>query len=191
MKPTPDHEDPIREHSYDGIQEYDKRLPNWWLFTLYITIVFWVGYWSYYEWFRAGPDGPERVEQEMAAIETIRLAAAPANDNATLWQMSRNQDFIASGKEVFATNCAACHLASLRGKDENPTAIGPNLTDTNWIHGGNPSEVYQLITDGVLIKGMPAWGPVLGARRISDVTAYIMSFHNEGDPINLLPPEPQ
>ena len=37
MKPTPTPpEDPIRPHVFDGIAEYDKRLPNWWLAILWV-----------------------------------------------------------------------------------------------------------------------------------------------------------
>ncbi len=186
MKPnskpsTPPAEDPTRPHVYDGIQEYDKRLPNWWLYTLYITILFWIGYWGYYEWFHAGPSNQERVTQALARIETQRLASAKLDD-ASLWQMSQNPEFVAAGKAVYDANCAACHLASLRGKGESPTAIGPDLTDTTWLHGGRPTEIYDLITKGVLTKGMPTWGPVLGAKKISEVTAYILSKHKEGEP---------
>ena len=45
----------VREHTYDGIREYNRRLPNWWLYTLYAAILFWIGYWSYYEWLGVGP----------------------------------------------------------------------------------------------------------------------------------------
>ncbi|MDO8544219.1 MAG: cbb3-type cytochrome c oxidase N-terminal domain-containing protein [Opitutaceae bacterium] len=188
MTPTPPvnpTEDPIRRHSYDGIQEYDKRLPNWWLYTLYATIVFWVGYWGYYEWIRAGPDGARAVEAELARIETTRLASAVKVDDASLWQMSRNPAFVGAGKATFDTNCVACHLPSLRGKGENPTAIGPDLTDTAWIHGGRPTEVFSLIEKGILAKGMPTWGPVLGTRKITETVAYILSKHREGEPVRL------
>lgn len=180
--PSPPPEDPIRPHVYDGIQEYDKRLPNWWLYTLYITIVFWVGYWAYYEWIRVGPSGTEVVDAAMAKIATERLSAAKLDDTS-LWAMSRNPAFITAGKATFDANCAACHLVSLRGKSESAVAIGPDLTDTEWLHGGRPTEVHDLVTKGVLVKGMPAWGPVLGARKITEVTAYILSKHREGDPV--------
>jgi cytochrome c oxidase cbb3-type subunit 3 len=180
MKPTS--EDPIRPHEFDGIQEYDKRLPNWWLYTLYIAIVFWVGYWAYYEWLHAGPTGAQVVDARMANIEAQRLAAAKLDDG-TLWKMSQNADVVATGRDVFNSNCVACHLASGRGKSENPTAIGPDLTDTKWLHGGHPTEIYNTVTNGVLVKGMPTWGPVLGAKKISAVVAYVLSKHKEGEPI--------
>lgn len=188
MKPTlpPPEEDPIRPHVYDGIQEYDKRLPNWWLNTLYVTIVFWVGYWAYYEWFRVGQSPAQTVTAALAQIEADRLSSAKLDD-ASLWQMSRNPAFVSAGRAVFDANCAACHFVSLRGKAENPAAIGPDLTDTMWTHGGKPTEVYDLIMKGVLTKGMPTWAPVLGARKIGEVTAYILSKHKEGEPIVIDP----
>src|SRR3954468_12654706 len=101
MKPTssttPEPEDPIRPHVFDGIQEYDKRLPNWWLYTLYITIVFWVGYWAYFEWLHVGKTPTQVVASAMIKIESERLAAAKLDD-ASLWKMSQNANFIAAGK---------------------------------------------------------------------------------------------
>ena len=184
---TPPPEDPIRPHVFDGIQEYDKRLPNWWLYTLYLTIVFWVGYWAYYEWLHVGPTGPQVVDAAMARIETERLSFAKLDD-ASLWKMSRNPAFVSAGEATYVANCVACHLASLRGKTENVAAIGPDLTDTTWVHGGKPTEVYDTVMKGVIAKGMPTWGPVLGAKKITDVTAYILSKHQEGERVLLTPP---
>jgi len=184
MKSTPPNtpEEPIRPHVFDGIQEYDKKLPNWWLYSLYLTILFWVGYWGYYEWFHIGQSGEEVVAAAMSKIESDRLASAKLDD-ASLWKMSQNPAFVEAGKTIFDANCAACHLASLRGKSESIAAIGPDLTDTKWLHGGKPIEVYDLIMKGVLAKGMPTWGPVLGPKKITEVTAYVLSKHKEGEPV--------
>jgi cytochrome c oxidase cbb3-type subunit 3 len=173
----PPHDEPVRPHTFDGIQEYDKRLPNWWLATFYGAIVFWVGFWFYYERAHLGPTNAERVEQQLAQIEARKLASAPSLDDASLWKMSRNALFVDAGRATFNSTCASCHTEKLTG------AIGPNLVDRLWIHGGRPTEVYATITNGVPLKGMPSWGPVLGAKKISEVAAYILSHHQEGEPI--------
>jgi cytochrome c oxidase cbb3-type subunit 3 len=181
----PPTEPELRPHAYDGIREYNHRLPNWWLFTLYGTIVFWILYWSYFESFQGGLEGPAKVEAALARIEAVKLAskASSSIDDASLWAMSRNPIIVAEGRKTFESNCVACHLASLRGKSENPAAIGPDLTDQVWIHGGTPTDAYRTVTQGVPEKGMPTWGPVLGGKRISEVVAYVMSHHKEGEPV--------
>ncbi len=187
--PLPDENDPLRPHSFDGIQEYDKRLPNWWLITLYGSIIFWAGYWFYYERAHIGHTNAQIVEQELAVIEATRLANAPVLDDASLWKMSRNPVFVDAGRATFETTCVSCHTKELTGM------IGPNLVDRLWIHGGRPTEIYATVTQGVLAKGMPPWGPVLGPKKISEAVAYILSHHQEGEPIEVqaawVPPPPK
>lgn len=194
-KPTPETHSPapapldgaLRAHTFDGIQEYDKRLPNWWLLTFYGAIAFAVVYWAYYQQGNlAMPDGA-RVEAELARLEAVKMASATTYDDETLWKMSRNPVFINAGKELFTVHCATCHLQSLRGTDENPTAIGPNLADNKWLHGGLPTQVLHTVTVGVVEKGMQAWAPQIGAKRVSEVVAYVLSHHTEGEPIELDP----
>lgn len=170
---------PIREHVFDGIAEYDKRLPNWWLLTFYGAIVFAIVYWMADQHFPHGND-QTRVAGELQRIEAAKLESADANlDDATLWKMSRNPVFIDAGREVYNTNCAACHLASLRGKSEMATAIGPDLVDNEWLYGsGKPLDLLATVNHGTA-KGMPAWGPVLGAKKVSQAVAYVLSKHEE------------
>jgi cytochrome c oxidase cbb3-type subunit 3 len=194
MTPTPNKsdrpEDALRPHTFDGIEEYDKRLPNWWLITLYATIVFWGCYWFYYERAHIGLSNAAALEKKMAVIEAERLASAPSLDDASIWKMSRNPVFVEAGRATFNTTCASCHTDKLTG------AIGPNLIDHLWIHGGRPTEIYHTVQTGVLVKGMPAWGPVLGNKKISEVVAYVLSYHQEGEPIEVQkewvphPPQP-
>ena len=176
-KYIPPKEGSIRHHVFDGIEEFNKRLPNWWLFTLYISIVFAIGYWFYYA--QSGlaiPDG-DRVEAEIARIQAVKMSSNVVIDDPTLWAMSRNPIFVESGKETYLSLCAACHLPSLKGKSESLAAIGRDLTDNVWIHGGQPINLYTTVDGGVLDKGMPAWGPVLGTQKSAEVVAFILSHH--------------
>ncbi len=171
--PNTPEEESFRPHTYDGIREYDKKLPNWWLMTFYGAIIFSVGYYACYEWWKALPDQAAVVASEMARIETEKLASTAALSDDSLWLMSRNTAFVESGRATFMANCASCHKPDLTG------AIGPNLVDKVWIHGGTPMQVYATITAGVPIKGMPTWGPILGTKKMTEVAAFIMSHHEQ------------
>ncbi|MEO6420141.1 MAG: c-type cytochrome, partial [Polyangiaceae bacterium] len=56
--------------------------------------------------------------------------------------------------------------------------IGPNLTDSYWIHGGAPDKIYATIHDGVLAKGMPAWGAQLGNSQVQSLTAFVLTLRD-------------
>ncbi len=176
-KLTPPVEGSVRKHVYDGIEEYNKRLPNWWLFTLYITIAFSIAYWFYYAQSGLPEEDGDRVESEIARIEAERMKTSFELNDANLWAMSQQSVITDEGKATFNSLCAACHYTSLKGKSENPAAIGPDLTDEEWIHGAAPMALYTVVDKGVLEKGMPTWGPVLGAEKTAAVVAYILSYH--------------
>ncbi len=163
-------EDPIREHVFDGIAEYDKRLPNWWLMTLYATIVFAIVYWMWSQHFRRDTDG-QRVDNVVRELRAAKLAAAGAFDDAALWAMSRTPSIIAAGEVTYRSTCASCHGANLEG------GIGFNLADGQWVHGGAPVEIMRVVADGVAGTGMPAWGGSLGPRKTAEVVAFILSKH--------------
>lgn len=173
--PAPEEEESFRPHVYDGIQEYNKRLPNWWLLTFYGAIIYAIGYYACYEWWKALPDQATVVQQEMARIEAAKLSSMASLSDDSLWKMSRNASFVEAGKATFMANCASCHKPDLTG------AIGPNLLDKVWIHGGTPMNVYSTITTGVASKGMPTWGPILGPKKISEAAAFIMSHHSPNE----------
>jgi len=106
--------------------------------------------------------------------------AAPATDQ--LLVMSKDPAALASGKTVFGAYCVACH-----GPDGGGV-IGPNLTDTYWIHGGSPAAIYTTVHDGVLAKGMPAWGLSLKPEEVDAVVAYVISLQGT-TPATPKPPE--
>jgi len=164
-----DEDEALRPHSYDGIQEYDKRLPNWWLFTLYGAVIFSVGYWAYFHWTGHMEQGWVRVQSRMEAIKLAALNHGEPPDNLQIWNFSRDPKIVEAGRKTYMTTCAACHGENLKG------GIGQDLTDATWIHGGKPMDIFATVRDGVIAKGMPTWGPLLGQQRMAEVVAFIIS----------------
>jgi cytochrome c oxidase cbb3-type subunit III len=171
-KPT-DHapDDELRPHVFDGIQEYDKKLPNWWLMTLYGAIVFSVAYWSYHHIFEVG-NTPERKLAQAQARAAAFAAAGGASDftDEKLFAMSLDTGLIGKGRTAYTTNCAACHGPEAGG------AIGPSLNDDTWIHGGMPTQILRVIQEGTP-NGMPGWRSMLGDVRTAEITAFLLSLN--------------
>lgn len=163
----------MTDHNYDGIKELDNPLPNWWLATFYLTIIFSIGYYYYYEL----SDGPT-LKQELAAdMEEIQQqqqavqANKPQVDTTSLEALVGDANAIAAGKTEFAAKCASCHGNSAEG------GIGPNLTDNYWIHGrGSIGDIVTVINEGVVSKGMLSWKGVIPDDKIAQVAAYIISL---------------
>jgi cytochrome c oxidase cbb3-type subunit 3 len=159
-------------HVYDGIVEHDNKLPLWWQLTLYGAIVFALVYW-YGRRFDAIQSTSETYVQTVAAqraADAERARARGTIDDAMLATIAKDPTTLAKGKDVFTSTCAPCHRADGGGN------IGPNLTDSYWIHGAQPTDVYRTVTDGVPAKGMPTWGPQLGEDRVLAVVAYVVSL---------------
>ncbi|MBL4575841.1 MAG: c-type cytochrome [Opitutaceae bacterium] len=165
-------EDPIREHTFDGIEEYDKKLPNWWLFTLYASIVFSFVYWIYYEQSGIGKSSEENLAIELARIETVKRASPSyVMGDTELWEMSWDKSVVSNGKATYIAFCVSCHGANLEG------GIGLSLVDDTWVIGGNPTDIVKMVTDGSPAKGMMPWGTILGDKKISEVVAFILNHH--------------
>jgi cytochrome c oxidase cbb3-type subunit 3 len=165
-------------HEVDGIQEYDNKLPNWWLYTLYGAILFAIVYWYGYQTSGIGRSPAEayRVERDQALAEqATRIKVGEATPEA-LSALARDAAAVALGKSVFASTCAACHRADGGG------LVGPNLTDDYWLHGGAPEQIYKTIATGVADKGMPAWQPQLGALKTQAVAAYVLGLRGKNVP---------
>lgn len=184
----------LRPHVYDGIQEYDQKLPNWWLFTLYIAIVAFVIYWVGYYQLGIGSTDTATVDAVIARIDKAREQAVQGIDDARLWAMSKDPQIVAAGKATFMTPgmCVTCHGPDLSGKLMGAKLPGLPLNDTEWKHGGKPTEIFKLVRKGApdITKGMPAWEPALGVKRVSEVVAYVLSFHKEGEPVTPAPDAP-
>jgi cytochrome c oxidase cbb3-type subunit 3 len=181
----------LREHEYDGIQEYDQKLPNWWLFTFYGAIVWFAVYWFLYYQTHSFRTDREVIMAEMTAIHEKKAKELEATlaslDDATLintWAV--DQSIITSGEAIYTTNCIACHGADMSAVmvagDQKIPLPGRSLIDGVWEYGGKPMDIFKLINQGTPADApgmngakMQPWGQMLTPKQIAEVTAYIIA----------------
>ena len=88
----------------------------------------------------------------------------------------KNKEDITKGKDLFVTNCVACHGKDAKGLVESGA---PNLTDQYWIYGGSRGDIYQTIFSGR--QGhMPSWGARLTPAQIKIITLYLLDLRKNG-----------
>ncbi|MFV0276889.1 MAG: cytochrome-c oxidase, cbb3-type subunit III [Parahaliea sp.] len=171
-------EDVATGHSYDGIEEYDNPLPAWWFYMFLITIIWSVGYLIVYPGMGnyAGLIGWTSVGEhdERVAVATKRHRAMYEAYMAKPIEEIANDPLVRRmGMRMFGNNCAQCHGADARG------SYGfPNLTDDDWIYGGEAKAIETTIVNGRQ-AAMPGWESVIGDRGVEEATAYVMSLSGQ------------
>lgn len=169
----------LLDHDYDGIKELDNNLPPWWVYLFYACILFGVVYMVRYE--VLGADNQEmeltkEVAQAKIDIAEYMKTAPDMMDEKTVTLLTDPAD-LAAGKEIYTTNCAACHRADAGGQ------IGPNLTDDKWILGGGIKNVFHtLVNGGRDGKGMISWKGTLKPKEMQKVASYILSLKGSNPP---------
>lgn len=159
----------LLNHDYDGIQEYDNPLPNWWLMTFFATIIFSFMYFVHYE-FGGGQTQYEEVTahlEEIKAVAGANTGGGSSESEEELSALFGDQKMMALGSEQFGAKCASCHGPQGEG------LIGPNLTDNFFLHGNTRKDVVDVIRKGVLEKGMPAWEQMMKGDEVIAVSAYV------------------
>jgi len=161
----------LLDHEYDGIRELDNKLPRWWVWLFYITIIFSAVYMVYYHVARLGDLQAAEYVKEMKVGDALKTAAA-GKFEAEIPNLQPSSDafVIESGRQTYTKTCAPCHRADGGG------LVGPNLTDNYWIHGDKYTDSVKVIWDGVLVKGMPAWKAMLNPNDIKAVSSYIYTL---------------
>ena len=165
--------DIILDHNYDGIRELDNKLPPWWVYGFYGTILFAVVYLVRFEVLN---DYNQIEEYEIAVadakikVEEWKKTAKNLVDARTVTLLTDASD-LKEGKAIFTTSCVVCH------KSDGGGGIGPNLTDAYWISGGGIKNVFNTISEGGRSgKGMIAWKNELKPLERAQVASYILSF---------------
>lgn len=179
LVPIEEEDSILLDHDYDGIKELDNNLPPWWKYGFYLTIVVAIVYLINYHVLGTGALQIKEYENEMAQakIEVDEFMKTSANnvDENTVKLLTEASD-IATGKDVYTSNCAACHGVGGEG------TVGPNLTDDYWMHGGSVQDLFKTIKYGWVEKGMKSWKEDLSPIQIAQVTSFIKSLKGTNPP---------
>lgn len=192
-------------HEYDGIREINNPLPKWWSYMFWGTIVFSLVYLALYPGLGnfKGLLGWQSSDQTVRTVAESKASIADSqqakeldqyakelgdaeqaygelfkalaydesgNNLRPIEEIAADQDARRVGQRLFLQNCAQCHGSDARGQQGFP-----NLTDNDWLYGGEPETIKTTLMHGR--KGaMPAWIDTLGEDGVQEVTSYALSL---------------
>jgi cytochrome c oxidase cbb3-type subunit 3 len=158
-------------HDYDGIRELDNRLPPWWLYGFYLTIIAGCIYFYRYQVSHTGLSNVQEYEASVIQadldIKEYLAKKGESVDENTVAVLKDPADLDA-GKTIFMTICATCHKPNGAGD------VGPNLTDQYWLHGGGIKNIFKTIRYGA--GAMPQWQNSYSNKQIAQIASYVKSL---------------
>ncbi|MEO8835907.1 MAG: cytochrome-c oxidase, cbb3-type subunit III [Caldimonas sp.] len=174
-----------------AIREGMHRLPMWWIVLSLLMFVSAFVYLALYPGFggfsgHLGWTSHEQLASDTAANRRLQEKNLQRFAQLPVEKLAGDRHALALGKVLFADNCAACHGSEGRG---NSLLGAPNLSDDDWLYGGDGQAILTTILDGR--RGvMPPWGQVLGEQGVDNVAEYVISLswgtpHNVADLIKV------
>ncbi|GGC74067.1 cytochrome-c oxidase, cbb3-type subunit III [Marinobacter halophilus] len=164
-------------HSFDGIEEYDNPLPKWWFYMFLATCVFGLGYLALYPGLGnfqglLGWTSTNQWEAEVADADEKFGEIYAQFGSTPVPELAQNGDAMKIGQRLYANNCSVCHGTAARGQ------VGfPNLTDDDWLWGGEPDQILHSLVKGRQ-GNMPAKGvmPNMTAQQVDQVVNFVLSY---------------
>ena len=97
---------------------------------------------------------------ETLAARTLRGLSVPEGERTVKNPVAGSPESLQQGRELFVTQCAACHGIDGSGKTQVGLNLYPRVPDlraasTQKLSDG---EIHYIIENGVQLTGMPAWG---------------------------------
>ncbi|NKB37219.1 MAG: cytochrome-c oxidase, cbb3-type subunit III [Gammaproteobacteria bacterium] len=163
-------------HVWDeDLHELNNPAPRWWYLGFIISIFWGILYLFLYPGLGSfsGYLGWSQIAQYEEEIAQAKQTFGPIFDefkNEKIEDLARNPKALLVGQRLFSTYCTTCHGSDARG------ARGyPNLTDNDWLYGGDSVAIKTSIMKGRQ-AAMPPWGSLLKDAEIHAVAEYIRTL---------------
>lgn len=169
-------------HIWDEtLQEYNNALPKWWSWLFVITVVFSLVYLALYPglgnfkgilgWCSHDDQGCAN-SQYKAEVQKADEQVKPLFDKymkMDVKAVAADKQALDMGKRLYMTYCMQCH-----GSDARGSKGFPNLSDGDWLYGGEPEKIEETIAAGRM--GVMPPHAQLGADSIKDLANYVRSL---------------
>lgn len=188
VKPGSDGQTETTGHVWDeNLTELNTPMPRWWMWLFYITIVFGLAYLFLYPGLgtyvgKLGWKSADAYQTELKKADVEYGPLFNKYQQQDLKAVAADSQAHAIGERLFLTYCAQCHGSDARGNKGYP-----NLTDKDWLYGGDPSVIKTTI-----LKGrhgvMPTMAAALGSDKdVENVAHYVLSLSGStSDPIKVV-----
>lgn len=163
-------------HVWDGdLTELNNPVPRWWTVMYLALCIFALGYLVLYPGLGSykGTLGFTAGKQVLQEQETLKAKIEPIYERyreMPIPEIAADQQAQSIGQRLFLSNCAQCH-----GSDAKGGKGFPNLTDTDWLYGGEPDHILETITKG-RHGVMPPWSAAIKPDEAAATAQYVRSL---------------
>jgi len=179
---------PTTGHVWDeDLTELNTPMPGWWMWLFYITIVFGLAYLFLYPGLgsyagKLGWKSSTAYQEELKVAETNYAPLFNQYLQQDLKVVAADPKAHAIGERLFLTYCSQCHGSDARGNKGFP-----NLTDQDWLYGGDPDIIKTTILYGRTGQ-MPPMASAIGSDEdVKNVANYVRSLSGAvSDPIKVV-----
>lgn len=173
-------------HIWDeDLTELNTPMPRWWMWLFYLTTIFGLAYLFLYPGLgshsgKLGWNSGAAYQDELKKADAQYGPLFKKYMGQDLKTVAANHDAHEIGERLFLTYCAQCH-----GSDARGSKGFPNLTDGDWLYGGDPNTIEATILHGRNGQ-MPPMAAALGSdKEVENVANYVLSLSDSThNPIN-------
>lgn len=164
--------------AHGALREAVRPLPWWWVVISAGAFLFSIAYLVLYPGFGSYPgrlawSSQTELQRNAAANSALLEARLAPLRELSIEQLAVHKEAVGIGHRLYLDNCSACHGPKALG---NHAVGAPDLTDADWLYGGDAQTILTSILDGR--NGvMPPLAGALGHNGVNEVAAYVVSVN--------------
>jgi cytochrome c oxidase cbb3-type subunit 3 len=175
-------------HVWDGdLTELNNPVPRWWTVMYLVLCIAALVYLALYPGLGSfqgllGYSSAKQLQAQQAAHNDRIRPVFDRFEAMAFEEVAHDADAREIGQRLFLNNCAQCHGSDARG---GPSF--PDLTDNDWLYGGQPEQIIQSIAKG-RHGVMPGWKAQIKPAEAANIAQYVRSLSGlASDPLRVVP----